>query len=150
MVCRGEDPNTQNNMGWTILCLAVANGNYAISKYLIEKGANPNIVNALGRSPICYAARHGHLKIVRLLLKNNADPNMYEYPEDKGPLYVAIENNHVEVVKILSSISKLKEDESGNCREMELCIKMKNQEMIEIISKELRSRGVSFSFFKSI
>jgi hypothetical protein len=143
----GDDPNTKNNIGWTILSQAVADGSIEIAQLLLSKGANPNTTNGMGRSPICYAAAYGNNKMIELLLEYGAKPNFYEFPEKLGPLLVAIKNKHVETVKLICDKIRLEKNEHGQFEEYELATKMKVPEIIEIVAKKIQSQGNDEYYF---
>jgi len=143
----GDDPNTKNNMGWTILSQAVADGSLEIAQLLLSKGANPNTTNGMGRSPICYAAAYGNNKMIELLLEYGANPNLYEFPEKLGPLLVAIKKKHIETVKILCDKIKLEKNENGKFEEYELALEMKVPEIIELVAKKIQSQGNEEYYF---
>jgi ankyrin repeat protein len=48
----GVDPNTQDNVGWTPLHVAVAKGNSEAIKLLVSAGADAHAGNANGVTPI--------------------------------------------------------------------------------------------------
>lgn len=136
----GCDPNTVNHTGFSILMQAVADGSYDVAKLLLERGANPNVVNSLGRSPMCFAANYGYKNMVELLLQYGAQPNLFEYPEKKGPVLVAIANGHVEILKLLlPKISIEKKD--GKFLEYEVALQVKNPEIIKLVAEKIRTQG---------
>ena len=67
---------------------------------LEKEGADFNISNEFGVTPLMSAAHSGNLSLVKLLLKyvNNVNE---EDKEGNTALYYAVENNHLEVVKVL-------------------------------------------------
>jgi len=136
----GDDPNTTNGIGVSILMQAVADGSFEIAKLLLERGANPNIVNNLGRSPMCFAARYGNTKMVELLLQYKAIPNLYEFPEKIGPVLVAIEYEHIDILKTLLKMVELKK-EDGKFVEYDMALKTKNPEIIKLVAEKIRQQG---------
>lgn len=136
----GDDPNTTNGTGVTILMQAVADGSFEIAKLLLERGANPNVVNNLGRSPMCFAARYGYTNMVKLLMQYKAIPNLYEFPEKNGPIRVAIENGHLEILKILLNGVELKR-ENGKFVEYDMALQTKNPEIIKLVAEKIRQQG---------
>ena len=67
---------------------------------LEKEGADFNISNDFGVTPLMSAAHSGNLSLVKLLLKyvNNVNE---EDKEGNTALYYAVENSHLEVVKVL-------------------------------------------------
>lgn len=57
----------------TALHYCVENGNYKISKLLIDKGANINIADFFGLNVLHYCARDGKIEVLKLLLDHGAD-----------------------------------------------------------------------------
>ena len=119
---------------------AVADGSFEIAKLLLERGANPNVVNNLGRSPMCFAARYGYTNMVKLLMQYKAIPNLYEFPEKNGPIRVAIENGHIEILKILLNGVELKR-ENGKFVEYDMALQTKNPEIIKLVAEKIRQQG---------
>ena len=144
----GDDPNTANSAGFTILMQAVADGSYEIAKLLLERGANPNVINNLGRSPMCFAARYGFTNMVKLLLQYNALPNLYEFPEKTGPVLVSIENEHIDILKLLLEKVELKAI-NGKFMEYDYALNTKNPEIIKLIAEKIRQQGEVISPNKS-
>jgi ankyrin repeat protein len=137
----GDDPNTTNSAGFSLLMQAVADGSYEIAKLLLERGANPNVINNLGRSPMCFAARYGYTNMVELLLQYNAIPNLYRHPEKTGPILASIEGEHIDILKLLLDNIELKE-ENGKFIEYDYALKTKNPAIIRLIAEKIRKQGV--------
>lgn len=87
--------------GYTALLLAVANGEFEISKYLLEKAADPNIANQMGITPLNFAAKYGHEKLCKLLLQFGAKVNLGTHLGNVTPLMKAAEQGHGNIIKIL-------------------------------------------------
>lgn len=136
----GEDPNTTNDNGFSILMQAVADGSFEIAKLLLEKGANPNVVNNLGRSPMFFAARYGYKNMVDLLLQYNAIPNLYEHPENNGPILISIIYEHIDILKTLLNMVELKK-ENGEFAEYNRALQTKNPEIIKLVAEKIRQQG---------
>jgi ankyrin repeat protein len=67
---------------------------------LEKEGADFNISNEFGVTPLMSAAHSGNVELVKLLLKYVRNVNQ-EDKEGNTALYYAVENNHLEVVKVL-------------------------------------------------
>lgn len=136
----GDDPNTTNSAGFSLLMQAVADGSYEIAKLLLERGANPNVINNLGRSPIFFAARYGYTNMVELLLQYNAIPNLFEYPEKNGPILISIIYEYIDILKTLLDKVELKK-ENGKFTEYDEALQTKNPEIIKLIAEKIRQQG---------
>jgi hypothetical protein len=68
--------NQRNKGGATSLHIACREGNFDITKILIENGANVNIIDNEGWSPLMRASLAGNDKIIELLLKNGAKAHL--------------------------------------------------------------------------
>ena len=67
---------------------------------LEQEGADFNIKNEFGITPLMSAAHSGNIKLGRFLLKYVVNVNE-EDKEGNTALYYAVENSHLEVVKVL-------------------------------------------------
>lgn len=144
----GEDPNTINDNGFSILMQAVADGSFEIAELLLERGANPNIVNHLGRSPMCFAARYGYVNMVKLLLQYKALPNLSEFPEKNSPILISIIFEHIDVLKILIDMVELKK-ENGKFLEYDAALQTKNPDIIKLVAEKIRQQGEIISSIPS-
>lgn len=68
--------NQRNKGGATSLHIACREGNFEITKILVDNGANVNIVDNEGWSPLMRASLAGNKDIVELLLKNGAKAHL--------------------------------------------------------------------------
>lgn len=130
LLAQGNDPNSVNRRGDSLLMIAVREARPDVFKALLENRADPNYQNPLGDSaltlaalkgdrpmveallaagartnkpgwtPLGYAASEGHQDIARLLLDRGADVNA---ASDNGttPLMMAARAGKVEMVKLL-------------------------------------------------
>lgn len=79
---------------------ACKNGYEDIVKILIDNGGDVNIYFDSGEKlyyPIVYASAYGYNNVVNLLIENNADVSGC----DDNALFIAIENVHVKLIKLL-------------------------------------------------
>lgn len=83
-----------------LLVLAIAYGQLAIIKLLLERGARVNVPNSRSVYPLHAAAFKGCATTVELLLKSGAKLNVKNILEC-APLHEAASNGHVEVMKLL-------------------------------------------------
>ena len=68
--------NQRNKGGATSLHIACREGNFEITKTLIDNGANVNIIDNEGWTPLMRASLNGNAEIVEILLKNGAKANL--------------------------------------------------------------------------
>lgn len=75
-----------------------------------------NYVDNNGSTVLFAACWYGHLDLVKLLLENDANINLTNFRKNR-PIYMAIEQNNIEVVKfLLSKGAKCSEDEVAEIR----------------------------------
>jgi ankyrin repeat protein len=106
----GWDPNCYGRTGYTALGLAASTGSVEVVQALLganaQRAANPSLaVNAKqpgGNTPLTIASAKGRSDIVRLLLAAKADVSAAD-DNGKTALMLALENDHAEVAKLLTS-----------------------------------------------
>lgn len=99
---------TEGMYGSTALIKAIATDHHEIAQALIDAGANVNQICTDPQNPSSHhtalqtAARNGRTQLVNLLIKNDIIPTL-NYSDQHGntPLFMAINGNHVEIVKAL-------------------------------------------------
>ena len=97
---KGNNAETCDAEGYTLLHTAANKGYMSISELLLLNGADPN-ARAKGReTPLHLAARSGHHTIAQLLLQQGADC-IKKTEEGQTALHYAAENGHVEVARVL-------------------------------------------------
>lgn len=74
LLSKGADTEVQDKSNQTSLYLAVANGDLAMTKLLLDAGADPNGSGRVG-TPLSTASVMGYTEVARLLLEHEADPN---------------------------------------------------------------------------
>ncbi len=108
----GADVNAAEGFGGnTPLHEAVEQGNGEIVKILVAAGADVNAEGSMSRTPLSLAAEKGATEIMRILLRPGLDAGTSADGEDKeaastpsigsGALFTAIENDDVEMVRLL-------------------------------------------------
>ena len=97
----GADVNKVNRQGENALYYAVAKMNSEVVNLLLEQDdILPDLKTGHGTTPLHLACYKGSHKIAALLLNKNADVNA----QDNGghsPLYLAVQENHPDVVRLL-------------------------------------------------
>jgi ankyrin repeat protein len=99
----GNDPNTLDSEGYTLLQLAVLDQNIPCIKYLLKKTlANPNEYSSFGKAAIHIAVSFKQLKALNVLLKNGVDPDFPSTYFNLTPLEQSLSiGNDAECIKIL-------------------------------------------------
>jgi hypothetical protein len=101
-------------LGYTPLTLAIANGNTAMVKLLLEANASVNQQNQMGTTALHIAVEHNNFEIVKLLIEYGANPLVtatYFAEENKWipftPLMLAQQNNSsAEIIGYLQEAEK--------------------------------------------
>jgi ankyrin repeat protein len=107
---RGLDPNLVDREGYTLLMLAVRDGDAEIVDILLAAKANPNARNAFGDTPLRLAAYRGSLPMVEKLVKARALVNT---PGWTPTIYAAF-NGHEAVVNYLLDNGALIDAQADN------------------------------------
>ena len=63
----GQDVNTTNEYGNSLLHMAAALGCTDMVQMLVKSAADPNALNKIGDTPVDIAARNGHTETVRVM-----------------------------------------------------------------------------------
>ncbi|KAM6483960.1 ankyrin repeat-containing domain protein [Trichoderma sp. SZMC 28011] len=97
----GASVNERDSIGGTPLSYAVCNGHESMANLLLKKGTNVDSKDDISAELLLSAARKGHEGIVKLLLDGGrVDPNSKD-KNGNTPLYLAVENNHKPIIKLL-------------------------------------------------
>ena len=100
LVTLGADVNESTLTSGTPLMFAVLGNHVELAKWLHESGANINSKGSNGWSAATIAGAKGQTKMLRWLIDSGADinsPDVYRFT----PLMRAVDNRHVEAVKML-------------------------------------------------
>jgi ankyrin repeat protein len=99
---RGVNVNVQTKSGRTPLHYAAKKGRLGVSRLLINRHAEVNVQDKEDfLTPLHLAAANGHLVAVELLLRRRADPRARTV-DGKTPFELASQENHMEVMRLLS------------------------------------------------
>jgi len=111
---------------------AIISKQYMKTSILINRGAKLNLKNILGKSPLRYT--FGEYNITELLLKNGANVNSYGIKSTDNPLFYAIINNDIKLIKLLIKYkANLNyQDENGNTS-LHYYLHHKNPEVLRML-----------------
>ncbi len=101
LLASGASPDQQDALGWTALMLSAADNRIKILRLLLSYGADVNIENVYGRTALHFSSRYGHKKVTEILINAGAIIDAGHDTTGQPPLFIAIEYNHVEIVKLL-------------------------------------------------
>jgi hypothetical protein len=104
IVCLSNNPNKQNNNGYTALMWACNNPirTEIIELLLANKNIDVNKQNNNGNTPLIWASGYGHKEIVELLLAHQADVNK-QNNNGNTALMSASNNGYKEIVELLAN-----------------------------------------------
>ena len=129
----GLNLNVTDNMGVTLLNMAISIRNKEIVGLFLKHGADPNKSNVIGtKIPLLEAIKNKSNDIVQILLDNGADPNRLDNETGNSALMLAIENEDKEMVKLLLDHGANPERKNNSCQ-FPLLQSVK-KELVEIVS----------------
>ena len=88
------DINKRDEVGDTLLMMAVKKSNVRIVEDLLYKGAKPNIRNNFKYSPLMMAAYNENIEIVKLLMRSGADVSFRSYDGTSAEEFANWRGNH--------------------------------------------------------
>lgn len=89
---------TTDELGNSLLHIAVYNNNLRLIRKAIELGANVNLLNDERRTPLHIAAGKGHAEAVEILLRNNAIQNIVDC-KGEMPIFRALRKERLKAVE---------------------------------------------------
>ena len=99
-VKEGNDVNTLNSSGYSLLILSIYNNNYDVAAYLISQKANLDIQDTSGNTALMGACFKGYSSLAELLLVNKASADLVNYNKANA-LFFAATFGQVKCVEIL-------------------------------------------------
>lgn len=96
----GLPANLRNGNGDSLLMLASYNGQYGMTKLLLENDADPELANDRQQTPLAGVAFKGYADIAELLIEYGADVNA-KTPDGKTPLMFAAMFNQTAIIDLL-------------------------------------------------
>ena len=104
LIKNGISVNATDKQGWSLLHLAVRQGNLEMVRLLLDNKVDVNAKNKLitlwNVAALHEAASRGHLDIARLLLDKGADVNITD-EHGRTPLQYAVMYNRTDIVRLL-------------------------------------------------
>ncbi|KAM9239915.1 Ankyrin repeat and SOCS box protein 3 [Leptosomus discolor] len=103
LVKQGYSIDVPDNRGWVPIHEAAARNSSECLRLLVRAAPSDDYINSKTFEGMCalhLSARHGSLESVRVLLEAGADPNEVT-TEATTPLFLAVENEHADIVKFL-------------------------------------------------
>ncbi|NXN97510.1 ASB3 protein, partial [Rhinopomastus cyanomelas] len=103
LIKQGYSIDVPDNRGWVPIHEAAAHNSSQCLKLLVRAAPSDDYINSKTFEGLCalhLSARHGSLECIRILLEAGADPNEFN-TEATTPLFLAVENEHIDVVKFL-------------------------------------------------
>lgn len=116
LINNNADVNYSNNDGINLLHMAIIRKNISIVTIVINYIKNINKQTNKGMTALHLACSFQLPEVVKLLLKYNAATNIVEYEYNFTPIFYAIAQNNIEIVKILvkENINPNHQDYIGN------------------------------------
>lgn len=96
----GNDINTQDAFGRTLLHLAIRLNNFRLFKLFVDSGVILDLANDAGDAPIHCCVRENKMNFLKYLVTAGANINMGA-EEEQTPLHVAVITGNLEIVKYL-------------------------------------------------
>ncbi|MBS4022637.1 MAG: ankyrin repeat domain-containing protein [Dethiobacter sp.] len=133
LISEGINLDQKDFYGWTALHWAAIDGNYDISKAILDAGGNPDAMTNFKETPLMKAAGKGHSETVALLLEYGAENN-YADSDLWIPLMYAVRSEDVETVRILLNAGADPDHKDySNLTALMHAVKLGNDEIINLL-----------------
>ena len=100
-----SEKEQKNNLGQTILHIAVQNKCYKIVKYLLETGSNIQVKDKKNNTPLHVGVLGGDLNIIKLLLNNNPKLDVLNN-NNETPFDIAKKMKNQKVINFLKNFTQ--------------------------------------------
>lgn len=153
-----QDINQVNHEGYTLLQLAIKEGNVGEVKRLLDQGADIALMSPRGfplhlAAQSSYVKRMGrpsksHIEIIKILLEYKADPDLQTPWGKESALFKAAEAGSAEAVKLLLPVTK-KDNQASSWYLNMMFVSYGSNEWLDIL-KLLKTNGADLSLTDSI
>ena len=114
----------KNNLGQTILHIAVQNKCYKIVKYLLETGSNIQVKDKKNNTPLHVGVLGGDLNIVKLLLNNNPKLDVLNN-NNETPFDIAKKMKNQKIINFLKNFTQENEKIRNSIKNNNIVLKLK-------------------------
>jgi ankyrin repeat protein len=132
----GQDPNTQDDEGWSLLFWAVSANHKEMTELLLNAGANPNLEDYYGEVPLMEAAEYGYLELAALLIERGADVNYQDYSGWTPLWYAVMSGDKASVELLLDAGADIDSRDHSDSTILMFAIKQGNKEIVEMIKSK--------------
>jgi ankyrin repeat protein len=132
---KGVDPNSEVDLGTSVLMKAIEKKQPDSVRKLIAKGADINYIDPLGEIPLSLAISKGYSKIFEILLENEVAYSAYPYKISKA-LLIAATLGYSDVFNVLINVREridYRNAEGINC--LMIAILNNHDNLVELIIK---------------
>ncbi len=136
LIKEGEDVNTQDNDGNTILSIAAKKKNIDLVEWFLENGANVNASNKDGRTALVKACFVQNIDIIKKLIQKGANVNVQSGQYNSTPLiHASAVGCQVIAIELIKSGANVNiRDNKGNTA-LNMAVVKKHADIAEILLK---------------
>ncbi|MBS3902564.1 MAG: ankyrin repeat domain-containing protein [Dethiobacter sp.] len=133
LISEGVKLDQKDFYGWTALHWAAIDGNYEISKAILDAAGNPDATDDFKETPLMKAAGNGHSETVVLLLEYGAEINYADF-NLWTPLMYGVQSEDFETVRILFNAGADPDHKDySNLTALMHAVKLGNDEIINLL-----------------
>lgn len=134
------DVDQTNELGRSLLHIAIAHGRRQAANALVDNGADVNLSDKHhGYSPLHVAAEYGDAELVELLLRSGADPNLAD-KHGNSPLWTAVfqarnSDDGIAIVEMLvkAGADPTPKNEAGRSP-LDMAVRFEDDDLIKALS----------------